>query len=261
MKSTDGGGNWIERANQQGIKLWKHTLDLVFKPHCLSCRNSHTEGVGLCSNCWGRLNFLGPPECLRCGIPFELLDPSSFDLQELLCGSCVRKPPIFQHHRSILTYDEASKKLILPFKHSDCTDLAPLFGSWLSRRLSDLPDRPELIIPVPLHPIRLLQRRYNQTALLSVQLSRATGIPNCPLTLVRIRNTASQGAIKTGSRYRNVRDAFSVRRTEKIVNKHVLLLDDVYTTGATLNECSSTLLSQGAASISALTIAKVVHTH
>ena len=160
-----------------------------------------------------------------------------------------------------MRYDEASKGPILALKRADRLDIAPAFARWLARSVAELIAEADLIVPVPLHRTRLWQRRFNQSALLAAGLSRLTGIAADPLALTRVRATKSQGAMPSAkARRRNVRGAFKVAagRAEAVNGRTVLLVDDVYTTGATLDACAKALKRAGAARVLALTLARVV---
>jgi ComF family protein len=230
-------------------------LDLLLPPRCLKC-GCLVDGPGtLCAACWNGIMFLAPPNCARCGYPFE------FDAgPDALCAQCSRKAPAFGRARAVFRYDASSRGLVLAFKHGDRTDAAATFGSWLLRTGGELLRDADLLVPVPLHWTRLLVRRYNQAALLANALSRAASVPVVPDLLSRRRRTASQGGLGANDRRRNVRRAFRLgaMAAARIVGRRVLLIDDVLTTGATAEECTRVLLGGGAASVDVLTLARVV---
>lgn len=230
-------------------------LDAVLPPRCLRC-GSTVDAVGaLCPACWGAMDFLGPPLCICCGYPFE------FDLGPgTLCGACARDRPAYGRARAVLRYDDASKDLILAFKHADRTDGAPAYGAWLARAGAELLAEAELIVPVPLHWSRLFARRYNQAALLALALGRASGLPVIPDLLRRRRRTPSQGRLSAHARRRNVAGAFSIGPAQgsAVAGRRVLLIDDVLTTGATAEACTRVLQRAGAEAVDVLTLARVV---
>ncbi len=198
---------------------------------------------------------MGPPCCACCGYPFE------FAVREgALCAACMKRSPPYSSARSALLYDDASRSLVLAFKHADRTRYADAFGHWLARAGAEFLPQADLLVPVPLHPWRLLQRRYNQSLLLARGLARLTGCPVAPDLLVRRRNTVSQGRLSRRARERNVRSAFKVRVGRKPIlqGKTVILIDDVLTTGATVEACARALRAGGAAEIHVLTLARVV---
>ncbi len=230
-------------------------LDVLLPHQCLGCGAIvETAGV-LCPTCWGDLTFIGPPHCHACGLPFEF-DPGP----GALCAACSREAPLIERTRAALAYSDASRTLILGFKHGDHTEAAAALAKWMLRAGADLVEEADLIVPVPLHWTRLFSRRYNQAALLAKEMSRETGIACVPDALLRRRRTPSQGRLGRAGRRRNVRGAFAVaeRNREKLADRRVLLVDDVLTTGATLTACARTLLRGGARAVDAVTLARVV---
>lgn len=230
-------------------------LNLFFPAQCLACDGRVLEHGTLCPACWQAMTFLSAPQCARCGLPFEYaLGP------EACCGECLREMPPFATARAVLRYDDASRALILKLKFQDNTTLAPYLGAWLARAGAEALPRTELIVPVPLHYWRFVKRRYNQAALLARALSRHNGAPVLPDALKRIRATAPQTGLSAKERIKNVRGAFLVhpRRAERISGKNILLIDDVYTTGATLRACTKALLKAGAREVNVLTLARRV---
>ncbi len=231
-------------------------LNALLPPRCLRCPAAVDRPGTLCAACWETIRFLAPPHCTRCGFPFAY-DAQAGD--DALCGECTRREPAYGRARAVLRYDDASRALVLGFKHGDRTYAAPAFGRWLARAGAELLAEAELIVPVPLHWSRLLARRYNQAALLSHALGRAAGIEVAPDLLVRRRRTPSQGRLSGAARARNVRGAFAVRArsSQGLAGRHVLLVDDVLTTGATVEACARTLRRAGAAEVDVLTLARV----
>ncbi|MEQ8601825.1 MAG: ComF family protein [Marivibrio sp.] len=229
--------------------------DGALPPRCAGCGVVvGAEGV-LCPECWGRVSFLEEPLCVQCGYPFEL------DFGEpVKCGACLARPPAFERARAVFAYDEASKSMLLDFKHGDRTDLAPTLAAWMARSGTELLATADVIAPVPLHPKRLWRRRYNQAGLLTQRLSRICARPAVLDLLQRTRDTPSQGAFSAKGRERNVAGAFAVRpaRRPAIQGARVLLIDDVYTTGATAEACAKALKRAGAASVDLLALARVV---
>ncbi len=235
--------------------LGRSALALVLPPRCLACAAVVDAPGTICAECWSRIAFLGPPQCSVCGYPFD------FDLgPAALCGGCARDLPGYRRARAVMRYDESSRGLVLAFKHSDRTDAAPAFGAWMARAGAELLADAQLIVPVPLHRLRLLSRRYNQSAMLAHALGRASLVPVVADLLVRTRRTPSQGGLNRAARERNVRGAFAVRQThaERVRHRQVLLVDDVLTTGATVAACARALIGAGAAAVDVLTLARVV---
>ena len=229
-------------------------LDLVLPPRCLAC-GATVDGAGtVCPPCWRRLTFITPPHCEQCGLPFSFpSDPGA------LCGACAGQPPAFRRARAALAYDDASRPLLLAFKHADATHAAHAYAGWMRRAAAAMAREADILVPVPLHRRRLARRRYNQAALLALALARHSGRPAAVDLLVRRRATPSQKGADRTARRRNVRGAFAVRpgRTALIAGRAVLLIDDVLTTGATVEECARVLTRAGAASVDVLTLARV----
>lgn len=148
--------------------------------------------------------------------------------------------------------------MILSFKHADATHAAPVFARWAARAGAELLGSADLLVPVPIHRRRLFSRRYNQSALLAIEIERVSGVRAAPAALIRERATPIQGGLSREGRRRNVAGAFRVRDPGAIAGKRVVVIDDVLTTGATVGECARVLLAAGAENVDALTIARVV---
>jgi len=245
----------VSKTKKLLSKNGKIILDIVFPAQCAGCNDAVDTPGSLCALCWPKMTFISPPFCARCGHPFDY-EVSS----EMLCGNCLAAPPPFNRSRSVLKYDDNSRDMILAFKHADRTDKTPVFAKWMARSARDILKDDPIIIPVPLHPKRLIKRRYNQSALLAKAIGKMSRTRVIPDLLVRTRQTNSQGGKSIKGRYRNVQGAFSIhpRWESRIVGEHILLIDDVFTTGATVSACSDCLLRHGARQIDILTLCRVV---
>lgn len=233
--------------------LARRIVDTLLPPLCLCCGAMVGEPGSLCPACWSKLSFLSPPCCQTCGHPFEVEAGDG-----TLCGRCMAEAPPWDRARAVLRYDDASKPLILRFKHADRLEGAPAFGRWLARAGADLRPGCDMVVPVPLHRWRLLARRYNQAALLALALGREWGLPAEVDALRRLRRTPPQGHFSREERGRNVRGAFGLRPGLDVGGKAVVLVDDVLTTGATLGECAKVLKRADAARVDVLTLGRVV---
>ena len=234
-------------------------LDAVLPPLCLGCNEIVEASGALCAGCWQGFAFIAPPQCACCGDPF-----AEHIGDEALCAGCLARRPKFRRARAALAYDTHSRRLVLPFKHGDRTDIARSCGGWMARAGSELLAEADLIAPVPLHWRRLLTRRYNQAVLLARAVFRAqpeqVSARLAPDLLRRHRWTGSQAGLRAKERRRNVREAFEVhpRWAAGVVGKTVLLVDDVLTTGATAEACARVLQRGGARHVDVLTLARVV---
>jgi len=228
-------------------------LDLLLPPRCLKCGIEVSGDGALCAECWRGIAFLQPPCCARCGLPFDV------DLgADAICGACASETPLYGRARAALRYDEASRTLVLAFKHGDKLQLAPALSRFMRQAGAELLATCDVIVPVPLHWTRLFARRYNQAAVLAHAVVRDGGPPVVADLLERRRATPSQGRSGRTERRRNVRGAFALKRGREVAGQRVLLIDDVLTTGATASECARTLLDAGATSVDVLTLARTV---
>ena len=237
------------------VSIARFALDLLLPPRCLACGEPVATPGTLCAACWPDVRFLSAPHCAICGYPFE------FDSgPNALCPACMRERPAYDRARAALRYDEGSARLVVALKHADRTDAAPTYGAWMARAGAELIADCDVLVPVPLHRLRLLARRYNQSALLAHAVAAASGKPVAPDALKRVRRTRSQGRMNRRERAANVRGAFAVRRGReaRVEGRRVLLIDDVLTTGATVAACTRALNTAGAAEVDVLTLARVV---
>jgi len=225
-------------------------VDAVLPPRCLGCGVVVEAPGRLCMACWTPIRFLGPPCCAICGEPFPFLQEGSS-----LCLSCVAQPPAYDRARAVFVYDEVTRKLILSFKHGDRTDAAPAYAAWMRRAGAALISDADVIAAVPLHRWRLLRRRYNQAALLAIEIGKLTGKRVVPDLLRRVRATPSLGQLGRLARRRTLRGAFAT--TGAVAGMRVLLIDDVLTSGATVGECARVLKRAGASGVDVLTLARV----
>ena len=228
-------------------------VDLLFPPHCVACQRL---GAWLCGECLAKIETISPPVCERCGLPLASSQKTAPGPQ--LCAQCRTRR---QHLDRLLAYAFHSGPLrtaIHQFKYEDLQSLAGPLGNLMAEgwpRLAPGGPEPDVIVPIPLHPKRQRQRGYNQATLLARELGSRLGCPIDEDTLVRTKATAPQVDLNARERQENVRDAFACRN-DSLSGKQVMLVDDVCTTGATLESAAVALQSIGARSIWAYTLAR-----
>lgn len=232
-------------------------VDTLLPPRCIGTGEIVSAQGMISPDLWAALNFIGAPFCTCCGKPFELNDELSDDA---LCAPCIETPPRFDRARSVMTYNDASRKLLLRFKYGDQQHAAITFAGWIKNCDIDHIATIDFIVPVPLHWRRLWQRRFNQSALLANALSKQIKKPVIH-ALARRRFTSTQKGLSRRERLKNVRMAFicSDKYKDKIKGRNIALIDDVLTSGATVSECAKLLKRNGAKSVSVYTIARVMH--
>lgn len=243
-----------------GAELYSALLRFVLPSGCAVCQEP--LGVGsrsvVCGACWARIRLLDAPFCPRCGRPFwgmTVAHPSSH-----LCQACRMRSPQYLLARSAALYerDDPLREVVLLFKHGRKIALGAHLGRLMAERAERLVDRPvDAIVPVPLHPMRERERGFNQADVLACVLARRLRRPVLRNALLRARPTPPQAG-KLRERARNVRRAFVVRRPEEIAGRSLLVVDDVLTTGATVNECAKVLMKAGARAVLVYTLARTL---
>ena len=260
MNLQDGG--WRERL-EAGRARMSHGLgalgrgvaDLLLPPLAHDSPEA-TASAGLTPDAWSRVTFLEDPVCDGCGAGFEM-DGGVFASPR--CAACLAAPYAFARARAACVYDEASRGLILRFKHGDHQPFAPLFARWISRAAAPLLDEADAVVPVPLHRLRLLSRRFNQAAEIARPLAREAGLDYLADALVRQTRTTSQGGKSARGRRLNVKKAFALTADgqRRVRGRRILLVDDVLTTGATAETCARALLEAGARAVDLAVVARV----
>jgi ComF family protein len=226
--------------------------EYLFPERCFGCGKVMGLSRGLCPECHGKAGFISEPSCAYCGEPLEFSP-----LKRPVCRRCMKSRPAFARNVSVMRYGDIAREIILPLKHADKTYIAKWMAELMFARGRALLEACDIIVPVPLHRMRLLRRFYNQSALIAGFLSKMGGRPAIFNNLVRVRNSQSQGHLGFKARKRNVLGAFRVKSPAALIGKRVLLIDDVITSGATLSECARVLKSSGAKRVSCLSFAKV----
>jgi len=235
----------------------KLALDIALPTLCVACREP-VDGEGVCAACWAKLSFIEPPYCPRLGIPF-VYDPGP----ELLSMEAIANPPAYARARAAVRYDDVARSLVHALKYQDRTDLAPTMGRWMARAGRELLKDADVLIPVPLHWRRGWSRRYNQSGALARVIERHSGVRLATEALRRVRRTEQQIGLSRPQRASNVQGAFKVapERNGDVAGRRIILIDDVLTSGATIDACARALLRAKAASVDVLVFARVVDSH
>lgn len=231
-------------------------LDLAMPPHCPVTREEVAVSGALSASAWSAAHFIDDPCCRRCGVPFA----AEYGV-EVECPACIAYPPDFDRARAAVVYDDASHHMIVGFKHGDRTELAAMFGAWMARAGAPMVTKSSILAPIPLHPKRLRSRRFNQSLLLARSVASQLGTGLSIDGLVRRRETPPQKDLSAEARRRNVSGAFGIRNEtaqKEVKGAHIVLIDDVLTTGATLSAAARALKRAGAAQVDALVLARVV---
>jgi ComF family protein len=228
--------------------------EVALPPLCPACRET-VGSSGLCASCWSKLSFIAPPYCERLGIPFPY-DPGP----GVLSMEAIADPPAYQRARAAVRFDDVSRALVHALKYGDRLDLAPTMGRWMANAGRELTAAADAIVPVPLHWRRQWARRFNQSALLAEVISHNSGAPVAHTALKRVKATPQQVGLSQSERALNVQGAFRVAGEGKaaLTGQKLILVDDVLTSGATVEACARALLRAGAANVDVLVFARVV---
>ncbi len=234
----------------------RQMLDFALPPRCPGCAAITGEPHRFCLDCWRSLSFLGEPCCARCGLPFAFGGPDG----QAECGRCLADPPPFDRLRAAVAYNHVSRHVALNLKYTHRPSLAETLAHFMLRHAGGEGRVEALLVPVPLHRWRIWKRGYNQAALIASALARRTGIPPELDLLRRTRPTPPLKGLGRRERALAVRGAFAVPREARarLAGRTVLLVDDVYTSGATASACARALKRAGAASVEVLCWARVV---
>jgi len=228
---------------------------MIYPPTCAGCNCMTGREAALCADCWRDVAFIDRPFCEVLGIPFARDNGDGF-----VSAKAIAEPPPFDRLRSVASHDGTARKLVHRLKYQDRIDLAHVMATWMLRASDGTVADCDCIIPVPLHRGRFLRRRFNQSAELARHLAKLSGKPMLAGTLLRVKPTERQVGLSANARRDNVRGAFSLAAGSEtdVHGKRVVLVDDVYTTGATVGAASRVLRKAGAADVTVLTFAMAI---
>lgn len=248
--------HFVDAVRRAGRDIAGRLADLIIPPTCLACYEPLGQHDTVCANCWARISFIRAPLCDRLGLPMP------FDAgTPMISAAAVANPPIYDHARAVAHYSGVMREMILAFKYGDSHNARKLFGRWLLSCGGDLVDACDVIAPVPMHPRRLLARRFNQAALLAQELARRADRPYGAQLVKRVRATTAQVGLTSAQRRSNLAGAFRVPASAsgRVAGRAVLLVDDVITTGTTLDACARALRRAGAERVDAVALAIVTN--
>ena len=231
-------------------QLFKSLINIIMPPLCGICREFiHAEG-GLCASCMENVSYIMENDCQICGYPFDVPVGNN-----MVCGACLQNKPHFQRAYACICYAGTLKNLILRFKHADGTYLAPIITKMMTSMIRRRFIEADMIIPVPLSYKKHFKRHYNQSALIARLIAKDINVPFYSHILKRIKDNTQKDASKI-MRMQAVKNSF-ICHPQAVQGKKVILIDDVMTTGATVNECSRMLIKAGAKSVIVVTFARV----
>ncbi|MBR2141088.1 MAG: ComF family protein [Rickettsiales bacterium] len=233
-----------------------YVITIIYPDVCLSC-GKILDSEGFCVNCWKELVFIKKPYCFLCGRPLDINSQMG-----LICADCINKKYYFDRVFSVFVYNRVIAKAIFRFKFNRKTFLSKFFAKFLNNKLKECNEKIDFIVPIPMNVMKLRNRGYNQAVLLAKDLSKMVKIPCIYDLIIKTKNTKAQSSLSHKERKFNLKLAFKLNEKYKdiVKNKNILIVDDVFTTGSTANECSKILKKSGAVGrIFVLTIAKTVH--
>lgn len=245
------------------MPFWQELIDYLVPPSCPLCRTPLQVHNSLCGKCWREIDFITAPYCYRTGVPLPYEAGQNVPHKTISLPALLYPPP-YERARAALYYEGAAPLLIRALKFYDRPEIATLLAQWMARAGQEFWQQSAhentWIMPVPLHPRRLLWRRYNQAAELCRALAGYHDIPILFDGLVRVRPTRRQVGLTRTRRMRNLGRAFAIRPSIKdsLYGARVILIDDVITTGTTIEACAKILRRAGVAQIDVLAAARVV---
>ncbi|WP_342069394.1 ComF family protein [Yoonia algicola] len=228
----------------------------IYPAQCVACDASTEDDFGLCAACWRETQFIGGLVCDKCGVPL----PGEDHGETVQCDDCMTIARPWDRGRTVLAYSGVGRRLVLALKHGDRTELAIPAARWMAQKIQDWGGIDTVFVPVPLHWLRLVRRRYNQSALLAQELAKVMDTTVCVDALVRTKRTATLQGHSRDARFAELEDAIvpNPKCKHHIASKHVILVDDVMTSGATLAASAEAAKIAGARKVSIVTLARVV---
>ena len=232
----------------------RRLVEIVYPPQCVSCDAATADAHALCPACWTGIRLISAPYCARLGTPFAHdFGPG------MLSPAAIADPPRFDSARAVAIHDGVAREMVSRFKYGERLDLVRIMARMMAASGSGMLAASDVIIPVPMHRLRLFRRRYNQAALLANEIARIAGKPVLLDSLLRVKRTPQQVGLNRSERRANLAGAFRMQEGGALAveGRHVVLIDDVRTTGSTLNACAHILRKAGAARIDVLTFTLV----
>ncbi|GAU83124.1 hypothetical protein BIWAKO_03047 [Bosea sp. BIWAKO-01] len=249
------GSRWLNAVGTASRLGMRSAISLVYPPSCVACRGATAEAQGLCPACWSGVGFIERPYCERLGTPFAV------DLGDgVVSPAAIAEPPAFARARAVCRFDGTARELVHRLKYGDRLELAITLGRMMTQAGREILVEADCIVPVPLHRTRLWRRRFNQAAALATVVARQSGVALAPEALTRVKRTKQQIGLTRPQRVENLQGAFKVlpKMRATIAGRRILLVDDVLTTGSTVNAAARALLRAGASHVDVLTFARVV---
>jgi ComF family protein len=247
-----------QHAEQEGVQIviapFRAIMDFALPERCPSCGAIAKTGGAFCADCWGQLTFLGSPACSSCDLPLPFEGDG-----EQQCAACLQNPPRHDGIKAAVAYGDIARDVALRLKYGGRIGLAHMIAGQLLRHARELPPD-ALLVPVPLHWTRLWMRSFNQSVLIAREIMKNAGLEHCPDLLRRVKRTTPLGGLNPAERKKMVSGAFAIhpKHAEMIKGRHIALVDDVYTSGATTDACVRILKKAGATKVTILCWARVL---
>tara|TARA_B100000686_G_C16764164_1_gene960687 strand:- start:350 stop:1141 length:792 start_codon:yes stop_codon:yes gene_type:complete len=244
------------KSNHPVLNFFYKATDILLPPRCCVTGEIVSDDGMITPESWTQVDFINAPYCMICGVPFPYEDADHDSKQ--VCGACIKTPPQYDIGRAAVAYNEMTRRILLQFKYGDQLHIADTLAKWLYQSAESEIKDADCIVPVPLHWRRMVYRRYNQSALIAQSLAKVSGTPVVH-ALKRTRYSGPQKGLGRKARLKNVRLAFGLSvPKEQLDGKRIVLIDDVMTSGATLNACSKTLKTAEPDKVTALCVARVL---